>query len=147
MCLAQAADVFGTGIVAGAFYMGWIAVHPAAGTLSASAHLQLRRELIRRLARYMPPLMFLPVFASAVAMLMCHTSVIVALDGLGFGLSLATIGITVAINTPLNRRFAQWVPHALPQDWEIYVYRWNVAHMARTTTATAAFICAILATH
>ena len=146
MCFAQAADIAGTGIVAGAFYIGWIAGHPAADTLSASAQLQLRREVIRRLARYMPPFMFLPVFASVFAILKCQVSVIVTLDELGFGLSMATIAITVAVNAPLNRRFARWVPHALPHDWKIYSDRWNMAHTVRPSTATAAFICAILAT-
>jgi len=29
MCIAQAADIFGTGLVAGTFVMGAFAVHPA----------------------------------------------------------------------------------------------------------------------
>src|SRR5215472_8716876 len=145
MCVGQAADVFGTGIVAGAFYMGCIAVHPASATLSAAAQLKLRQQLIRRLARYLPPFMFLPVFASVFAILMCRMSVVWGLDVLGLALSLATIAITIAVNAPLNRHFATWVPDALPKDWETYVNRWNVAHRARTTTATAAFVCAVLA--
>ena len=138
MCLAQVADVFGTGIVAGVFYMGWISVHPAAATLDASAHLQLRQELILRLARFLPLFMFLSVVASIAAMLLCRTSVAWGLDALGWALSLATIGITIVVNAPLNRRFARWVPDALPEDWETYVDRWNAAHSARTTTALAA---------
>ena len=49
MCIMQAADIFGTGIVAGAFVMGAIAVHPAFARLDASHHIILRQEMIRRL--------------------------------------------------------------------------------------------------
>ena len=145
MCGAQAADVFGTGVVAGAFVMGSFAIHPAGARLGASAHVLLRQELIRRLARWMPPFMFLPVIASVMAMTLCRTSVISTLDALGLALSLMTIGITVGVNVPLNRRFAARSPDALPHDWESYVSRWNLAHSLRTATALAAFGCAILA--
>ena len=145
MCVAQAADVFGAGVVAGAFLMGSFAIHPAAARLGASAHVLLRQELIRRLARWMPLFMFLPVVASIAAMTLCRGAVFLVLDALGLALSLVTIGITVAINAPLNRRFALWSPQALPDDWQTHVDRWNTAHSARTTTAFVAFVCAILA--
>ena len=145
MCVAQAADIFGAGIVAGAFLMGSFAVHPAAARLNTSPHVLLRQELIRRLGRWMPPFMLLPVLASTVAIMLCRTSVSWTRDALGLALSLATIGITVAINAPLNRRFAGWSPEALPQDWQSYVDRWNVVHSARTMTALVAFVCAIFA--
>jgi uncharacterized membrane protein len=145
MCVAQAADIFGTGVVAGAFLIGTFAVHPAAGRLDTAAHVRLRQELIRRLSRWMPPSMLLPVFASIGATTFCQTSVIRVLDAVGLALSLTTIGITVALNAPLNRRFAGWSLDALPLDWQRYIGRWNVAHSARTMTALGAFVCAILA--
>ena len=125
--------------------MGTFAAHPSAGKLDSAAHLRLRQELIRRLSKFMPPIMFLPVVASIGAMTMCRPSVLWILDAVGLALSLATIGITVGINAPINRRFAGWSPDALPRGWQSYVERWNVAHSARTATALAAFLCAIFA--
>ena len=145
MCIAQVADIFATGVVAGAFLMGSFAVHPAAAMLAASSHVTLRQELIRRLKHWMPPFMFLPVFASIAAMMLCRTSVFWTLEVLCLAMSLATVGITVAVNAPLNRRFAAWSAEALPHDWEKSVHRWNLAHWARTATAVAAFLCAIAA--
>jgi uncharacterized membrane protein len=145
MCIAQSADIFGAGLVAGVFFMGTFAVHPAAGRLDTVAHLRLRQELIRRLSKFMPSIMFLPVVASIGVMMLCQTSVQWVLDTLGLPLSLATIGITVAVNAPLNRRFAGWSPDALPKDWQSYVDRWNVGHSVRMATALGAFICAIFA--
>lgn len=145
MCIARAADIFGTGIVAGAFVMGTFAVHPAASRLDPSPHALLRQELIRRLAMFLPPFMLLPIPASIWALTLCRTSVAWGLDAFGCALSLATVGITVAINGPLNRRFARWVPDALPGDWKQYVRRWNIAHSIRMTVALGAFLCAIFA--
>jgi uncharacterized membrane protein len=105
----------------------------------------LRQELIRRLSRFMPPIMLLPVPAASFALTSCQRSAAWSFDLLGLALSLATVGITVAVNAPLNRRFARWSPEALPQNWQTYVDHWNAAHSARMTTALVAFVCAILA--
>jgi uncharacterized membrane protein len=145
MCLAQAADIFATGVVAGAFYIGTVAIHPAADRLDGPAHLLLRQELIRRLQRALPLFMLLPLPAVVVALALCHASVSRPLDVLGCALSLATIAITVAVNAPLNRRFARWSPEALPSEWQKFIRRWNIAHSSRMTTAIGAFGCAILA--
>ena len=97
MCIAQAADIFGTGLVAGAFVMGAFAVHPAAASLDPAPHVLLRQELIRRLSRFLPPFMLLPVPSSLCALGLCRTSVSRPLDALGCALSLATVAITVAV--------------------------------------------------
>jgi uncharacterized membrane protein len=145
MCITQAADIFGTGIVAGAFVLGTIAVHPAAARLDPSHHIVLRQELIRRLQLFLPPFMLLPIPASIAALTLCRASVLWPLDVLGCALSVTTVGITVAVNGPLNRRFARWSPDALPRDWQHYVGRWNLAHSMRMAVALGAFACAIFA--
>lgn len=125
--------------------MGSFAIHPAAARLGASAHVLLRQELIR-LARWMPPFMFLPVFASIASMTVCRGACSVLGAGhTGIGAVSSDNRITIAINAPLNRRFGLWSPEALPEDWKTFVDRWNTAHSARTTTAFLAFACAILA--
>ena len=145
MCIPQVLDVFASGVVAGAFAMGTFALHPAAEQLEPSAHVVLRQALIRRLSTFMPPFMLLPIPAALAAVTLCRTSVSVPLDVLGCLWSLTTVGITMAVNAPLNRRFATWSADALPLDWRTAVGRWNAAHAARMWTAWAAFACAILA--
>lgn len=145
MCIAQAVDVFATGLVAGVFVMGTFAVLPATARLEGSAHVLMRQHLIGRLSMFMPPLMLLPIAASIGALTVCRTSVSLTFDGFGCALSLATIAITAAVNGPLSRRFAGWSPQALPQGWQRDVRRWNRAHFMRMVTAMGAFVCAILA--
>ena len=65
--------------------MGTFAVHLAAARLNSSPHVVLRQELIRRLSRFMPPIMLLPVGASIAALTLCGTSVLWILDALGPG--------------------------------------------------------------
>jgi uncharacterized membrane protein len=143
MCIVQGINIFATALVAGKFFMGTFAVHPAAAKLDPASHLVLRQELIRRLSRFLPPLMVLPIPLALGAQTLCRTSVLVGV--VGFPRSFVTVGITVSANTPLNRRFARWFPAALPSDWQDAVHRWNVAHFIRMMTAPGAFACAILA--
>jgi hypothetical protein len=145
MCYAQAADVFCTGIVAGGFTMGAIAVHPAAGALAASPHMQFRQELIRRLSKLWPPFMLAPIVAAPLALTWCRGAVDSSMDLVGLLLSFLTVGITVVINAPLNRRFARWSGDTLPVGWHEQIERWNTAHMLRMISSLGAFVCAIVA--
>jgi uncharacterized membrane protein len=145
MCIVQGTNIFATGLVADAFFIGTFAVHPAAAKLDPGPHIVLRQKLIRRLSRFLPPFMLLPIPLALAALMICRASVSLPLEAIGFALSLATVGITVAVNTRLNRRFARWSPAALPRDWQEAVYRWNVAHFIRMMTTLGAFACAILA--
>ena len=144
MCIAQAADIFGAGIVAGAFFLGTFAVHPAAAKLDPHCHVLLRHEMIRRLSRSLPAFMLLRVPASISALAVCRL-VDWRLDAVGCALSVTAIAITAMVNAPLNRRFARWPPDALPRGWERDVQRWNAAHSIRMIAAAAAFVCATLA--
>ena len=145
MGLAQAVDVFATGLIAGILAMGTFAVLPAAAKLDARAHVLVRKRLIDRLAMFMPPLMFLPVPASAIGLTQCRAPVSLLFGGISLALSLATIAITVVVNAPLSRRLALWTPDPLPSNWRRDPGRWDAGHAMRMATAVGAFACAILA--
>ena len=145
MCMVQAAEVFATGLVAGIFVTSAFAVLPAAAKLDASAHVLMRQHLSRPLSKFMPPLMLIPIGASISAVSICRTSVSLTLDEVACFLSLATVAITVVVNGPLSRQFAQWNSEALPRDWQREVRRWNIAHFVRMVASVGAFACAILA--
>jgi len=140
----QAIAILSSGLVAGIFVMGTFAVHPAVSELDAAAHMLVRQQLIRRLARFMPPLVLLPV-AVIIAKLAFTPSGAGPLDLFAGSFALATLAITVCANAPLNRRFARWKPDALPPDWKNQIRRWNFVHSLRMITSLAAFTCAILA--
>lgn len=55
-------------------------------------------------------------------------------------LLLATLVISVSISVPINTAQATWSVVAPPADWSAVRDRWQLAHVARTTTSVLAFV-------
>jgi uncharacterized membrane protein len=55
-------------------------------------------------------------------------------------LLLATLVISVSISVPINTAQASWSVVAPPFDWSAVRDRWQLAHVARTTTSVLAFV-------
>ena len=55
-------------------------------------------------------------------------------------LLLATLVISVSISVPINTEQHTWSVAAPPGDWSAVRDRWQMAHIARTTTAALAFV-------
>jgi uncharacterized membrane protein len=55
-------------------------------------------------------------------------------------LLLATLVISVSISVPINTAQASWSVVAPPADWSAVRDRWQLAHVARTTTSVLAFV-------
>jgi hypothetical protein len=53
---------------------------------------------------------------------------------------LTAFAISVAINVPINTAQQNWSVAAPPSDWAGVRDRWQVAHVARTSTAALAFV-------
>ena len=139
---AYAVNTFSTGLVAGALLMGTLGVRPAAGRLDASEHVLFCRQLIHRLSKLMAPLILISVITSCILLPLSPGDWPVQTAGCLF--SVATVGITLIVHAPLNRRFMRWFPNAPPPDWETYVRKWDWADSARLVVATGAFVCAVL---
>lgn len=54
-------------------------------------------------------------------------------------LLLVTLVISVSISVPINTAQSNWSVVAPPADWSAVRDRWQLAHVARTTTAVLAF--------
>ena len=55
-------------------------------------------------------------------------------------LLLVTLVISVSISVPINTAQLSWSVTAPPADWSAVRDRWQLAHVARTTTAVLAFV-------
>ncbi|HUE35058.1 MAG TPA: anthrone oxygenase family protein [Mycobacterium sp.] len=55
-------------------------------------------------------------------------------------LLLTAFAISVAINVPINTAQQGWPVAAPPSDWSSVRDRWQLAHVARTSTAALAFV-------
>jgi hypothetical protein len=60
-------------------------------------------------------------------------------------LLLATLAISASISVPINTDQQSWSVLAPPGDWSTVRDRWQVAHVARTTTAALAFVLLLAA--
>jgi hypothetical protein len=145
MCIAQGLNVFATGLVACAFFMGTVAVHPVMAKLDPASHLLIRQELIRRLQRFLAPFMLVPIAASIAALKLCrhrccgrptHSDVHCPWQP-----SQSRWRVTVRL-TGILRAGLQTPYLVIAQP---YVRRWNLAHSIRTTVVLGAFACAIFA--
>jgi uncharacterized membrane protein len=142
--IARELNTLGTGILAGALLMSTLGLRPAAAMLEAAQQVFLRQQLIQRLSKLMPPFMLLPIAASSVILVFHGTSGDWPIAAAGWAFSVSTVGITVIVNVPLNRRFARWSSSEFPEDWQIYVRRWDRANSIRFILALAAFACAVI---
>jgi hypothetical protein len=57
----------------------------------------------------------------------------------GAALLVVVFGTTLAVNLPINADQAAWAVGAPPADWADVRDRWQLAHLARTIAAVAAF--------
>jgi Domain of unknown function (DUF1772) len=55
-------------------------------------------------------------------------------------LLLVTVAISVSISVPINTEQLSWSVVTPPGDWSTVRDRWQLAHLARTTTAALAFV-------
>ena len=55
-------------------------------------------------------------------------------------LLLVTVVISVSISVPINTAQLSWSVVAPPADWSAVRDRWQLAHVARTTTSVLAFV-------
>ena len=55
-------------------------------------------------------------------------------------LLLTAFAISVAINVPINTAQQGWPVAASPSDWSSVRDRWQLAHVARTSTTALAFV-------
>jgi hypothetical protein len=59
---------------------------------------------------------------------------------IAIGLLLATLAISASISVPINTDQQDWSVLDPPSDWADVRDRWQLAHVARTTTAALAFV-------
>ncbi|GAA1019605.1 hypothetical protein Aple_087150 [Acrocarpospora pleiomorpha] len=142
--VVQYIGLFLLGVLAGEELIVCYGIHPALSSLDDRAHLLARQALVRRL-RVVVPIVMLPAAALALVRLATVT-------GSGLALRWATLVAMVAFlllsflgTVPINIKVNDWRVDAPPADWKAVIRRWARIDMLRSTSATAAFLFAVLA--
>ena len=62
----------------------------------------------------------------------------------GFLLMVAALGVTLAVEVPIDRQIQAWTAATLPADWRSIQARWERWHTLRTFLSIAAVVAATL---
>jgi hypothetical protein len=134
------------GFLAGLFGMGTVIIQPVAVNLPAEAHILFRQRMIPRLHYFAPPIMLGALLSSLLNAIFFTSSWSRALQLFNVAMYCASILITLLGNVPLNRRFMEWTPQALPENWMELVHQWAVYDLIRFALCLLALFSALIAT-
>jgi uncharacterized membrane protein len=144
----QLVALFTTGLLAGIFFGDRAGNTYARAKLPPSGFVIFQQAQNARFARMMP----LPIVAALVSsalwlvLLRSHTATAsFALVAAGTLALVLTVGLTRAVNIPINERLAKASASSPPPDLARRWARWERVHTVRTVLAVLAFLCELLA--
>jgi uncharacterized membrane protein len=136
----ECAGLFLAGILAGEEFVVRYGVRGPLAALDDHSHILLRQGLIRTL-RILVPAIFMPAFASGIA--------VAILEGSGTGAAFRWAGVLTLLiwflvtlfgTVPINEGAIEWQPDAPPRDWKALVDKWERLNTLRTWAAILAFV-------
>lgn len=140
--LVRAIAITCTGLAAGVFLGHWRGVSIATPQLDPSSFIQLQQVIHVHFVPMMPILLFGAAAASIVWALLLRKSQ----EETGFWLVTGTavsmtvvLGLTLAINVPINQLLMTWDAERPPADLMRLWRPWEVSHAIRTVLALVAF--------
>lgn len=133
-----------TGLLAGAFFYGWVTVAPAYQYVPIDVHLRFRTVLMMVNAPVMQTLMLTAIIACLTLAVLSrgwHRTVAAA----AATMALTSLLVTRFGNVPINYRIKSWSVYAPPADHLELLQRWDSYHGIRTATAVLAFALLLIA--
>ncbi|MEP6644867.1 MAG: DUF1772 domain-containing protein [Acidobacteriaceae bacterium] len=146
--LAQVVALMCTGLVAGIFLGHRAGVSLAVPVLSPSSFVQLQQVIHKTFVRMMPVLIAGSVLGSALWAILLRSSWRTAEFWLVSGAALAMVcilGMTRAVNLPINKRLMTWNAAAPPSSLSTEWAPWERVHSVRTVLAIIAFAGEVIA--
>ena len=98
----------------------------------------------RLFRKIMPTTFILILLASLSAIVVLHPAAKIWM-GVSLIASLLVIVITMALEVPLNNKFARWESGKIPDDWQLLRDAWLRNHWLRTYLGIAAFLFSLAA--
>jgi uncharacterized membrane protein len=121
----------------------WMGSNPA--KLSAAAYVELMQNTIRSLGPVMQVLGPLSIILTITLAFLSKERRERYLLFAAAGFIVVTAGITFVVNQPVNTEVMTWTVDAQPANWMELRDRWWSGHVARTLTAIAGLVFALLA--
>ena len=143
---ARCINLLLAGTMAGNELGGWLAVHPALGTLPITPHIQAEQAVVARYGRIMPIWMTAAIVSCfpVLARIPNRRSAAFRLTLAGMLCFLAMLGVTFGGNMPINRQVLQLSPDRPPTNWHALRSRWDRLHTLRNLLNMAGLSCLVL---
>lgn len=137
--LLTAAALLTTGYLCGAFGYGLINVAQAFKTVPLDVRFTFHTALMKVNGPVMQSAMALAALTSLL-LAVYSGGLVRRLAATSFGLEVTSFVITRFGNVPINGKIKQWAVGPVPADYAQLLHRWELFHIARTTTALLAFV-------
>jgi uncharacterized membrane protein len=130
-------------LVMGVFWGTWFSLSRTMHRLSPETFLAVGHQMIRNLGGPMAILLPLALLSALVTLaLLWRGGRTAAFWWLlaGFGLMVAALVITLAVEVPIDNQIDTWTATTLPGDWRSIQTRWELFHTIRTFLSIAAVV-------
>ena len=145
--VVQAAAIVLFALVMGVFWGTWFSLSRTMDHLSAPTFLAVGHQMIHNLATPMAILLPLALLSALVGLALLWPNGRTAEFwwlAAGFLLMVAALGVTLAVEVPIDRQIQAWTVATLPADWRSIQARWERWHTLRTFLSLAAVVAATL---
>ena len=137
--VAGTASVLFAGLLAGEEFVIRYGVRGPLASLDNRAHILLRQALILPLRVLVPAVYLATLVSAGAATVLDGIDSGLALRGVGLGVLLVWIAVTLGGTVPINAAALDWDANAPPADWRAQVDRWEHLNTVRTWAAVTAF--------
>jgi hypothetical protein len=140
---AQATTIVLFSLVMGVFWGTWFSLSRTMDQLSGETFVAVGHQMIQNLGLPMAILLPLALLSALVTLaLLRQGRQTVAFWWVlaGFLLMAVALGITLAVEVPIDNQISSWTATTLPGDWRSIQARWEQFHTVRTFLSIAAVI-------
>lgn len=127
------------GVLVGVEFAVAVFVNPIMDRMPGTAGLAARSDGARVLGRVMPFWYVGAVLLGVAWIVLAWGSAAVAPVGVGAGLLVVAVVLSVVFLVPINDRARTWSEGGAPADWRDQLARWDRLHVLRTALLVAAF--------
>jgi uncharacterized membrane protein len=147
--MALAATIVLFALVMGVFWGTWFSLSRTMHQLSAETFVAVGHEMIQNLGVPMAILLPLALLSALASLLLLwragRATAAFWWTAAGFGLMVAALVITLAVEVPIDNRIEDWTAATLPGDWRSIQSRWEQFHTIRTFASIAAVVAVTIA--
>jgi uncharacterized membrane protein len=144
---AQATTIVLFALVMGVFWGTWFALSRTMSQLSAATFLAVGHQMIANLGLPMAILLPLALLSALVTLALLWPGGRAGAFwwlAAGFGLMVAALVITLAVEVPIDHQIQDWTVATLPGDWRSIQSRWELWHTIRSFASIAAVAAATI---